>query len=120
MRRSIIPILALLLTACSPKEPSDSVQTGSAPHIFPDYTDVTIPGNIAPTNFLIEEVGQDYVTVLQAGSDRVTIGGNSVRIPFRKWQKLTQSPEIKVTVYVQKEGKWNHLIPYHPRGGRVL
>ena len=112
MRKSIIPIIAVLLTACTAKEPADSVKTGSAPHIFPDYTDVTIPGNIAPTNFLIEELGQDYVTVMQAGNDRVTIRGNRVRIPFKKWQTLTQSPEIKVTVYVQKDGKWNAYNPF--------
>ena len=112
MRKYIIPLITILLAACTPKEPVGSTLTGTVPTIFPDYTDVTIPRNIAPTNFIIDEAGQDYITVLETENNRVTLRGNSVRIPPKQWQKLTKSPEIKVTVYCRNDGKWSVYNPF--------
>lgn len=112
MKKYIIPLITILLAACTPKEPVGSTLTGTVPTIFPDYTDVTIPRNIAPTNFIIDEAGKDYITVLETENNRVTLRGNSVRIPPKQWQKLTKSPEIKVTVYCRNDGKWSVYNPF--------
>lgn len=112
MRKYIIPLITILLAACTPKEPVGNTLTGTVPTIFPDYTDVTIPRNIAPTNFIIDEAGEDYITVLETENNRVTLRGNSVRIPPKQWQKLTKSPEIKVTVYCRNDGKWSVYNPF--------
>lgn len=56
----LVVSVIILLTGCSGKpglEPSD---TGRLPAIEPDYTDVTIPPNIAPMNFRIEEEGDCF------------------------------------------------------------
>ena len=54
--RDLFTILmsALLICSCSGlKEPAKTAD--SLPIIFPDYTGVTIPCNIAPMNFMVED-----------------------------------------------------------------
>ena len=40
--------LAALCFACSPQMPDAYTESQDAPDIYPDYTDVTVPPNIAP------------------------------------------------------------------------
>ena len=96
----------VFLTGCT-GIPDSSTKQDSAPSIFPDYTDVVIPSNIAPLNFRIEEKGQKYVTVLTGGTEKVVIRGEKVIIPSRKWNKLKQNSKIGVQVFVCNDGKWN-------------
>ena len=112
MKKNIIPALFLFLAACSPKAPSTYGEMGSVPPIFPDYTDVTIPRNIAPMNFMIEDDADSYITVLKSESAEYTIRGNEVRIPISKWQKLADAPQINVQVYSKKNDKWNAYTPF--------
>ena len=63
-RFTILFLYAVLLTfavACTPT-PENVEQVSSKPAIYPDYTDVTIPVNIAPLNFLVrgDVHGQDH------------------------------------------------------------
>ena len=101
----IISAALALLVSCT-GIPGSSSKLENAPSIFPDYTDVVIPSNMAPLNFRIEEKGQKYVTVLTAGSDKVVIGGEKVIIPSRKWEKLKANGRIGVQVFVRNDGKW--------------
>ena len=55
MRNITISALLLLLAACTPKAPSAFSPVDATPSIFPDYTGVTFPQNIAPMNFIIQE-----------------------------------------------------------------
>ena len=112
MRKSVIPALALILTACSPKAPSAFSTVDKVPSIFPDYTDVTIPCNIAPMNFLIEQDADRYVTVLESESGKVSIKGKEVRIPKSKWRALTGSQLITVRIYTKSDGQWSAFSPF--------
>lgn len=112
MRRITIPALVLMVAACTPKAPSSYDTTGSIPGIFPDYTDVTIPRNIAPLNFMIEDGADSYITVLKSESAEVTIKGDEVRIPKSKWNRLTDAPLITVQVYGRKDGRWSAYAPF--------
>lgn len=47
-----ILLLSTLFVACTDKV-EDAVETGQIVPMYPDYTDVTIPKNIAPLNFLL-------------------------------------------------------------------
>lgn len=111
MRKLFIPALLILVAACS-HIPGSFTDTGTRPTIFPDYTDISIPSNIAPMNFLIEEQADDYITVLTSGGNNVTVKGPRVRIPQSKWRKLTQGSEISVQVYCRKEGSWSAFKPF--------
>ena len=48
-------MLALAFAACTnhPKLPATYETAGSLPDIYPDYTDVVVPPNIAPLNFSV-------------------------------------------------------------------
>ena len=49
----------LLFNACT-NPPINFTAIKTHPALFPDYTSVTIPPNIAPLNFTIEEPGKIY------------------------------------------------------------
>ena len=62
--------LAILITqsGCKgPGLPGDEELKGlnRLPLIFPDYTAITIPYNIAPLNFRMEEEGEHFKAVLE-------------------------------------------------------
>lgn len=94
----------MTLPSCTPT-PEDVTKSESLPAIYPDYTDVTIPVNIAPLNFLIrDEVEAVQVT---AGDITVNAKGNEVMFDEKEWQGLlAENRQIEVTVTTLKNGKW--------------
>ena len=62
-------IAIILLTACTQKPDGNVGMASRQPEIYPDYTDVTIPQNIAPMNFLVREEGCEAVQVEVNGDD---------------------------------------------------
>ena len=45
----------LFMAACRPSVPETYTDSKQLPKIYPDYVDVTIPVNIAPLTFLLDE-----------------------------------------------------------------
>jgi hypothetical protein len=71
-----------------------SVQQARAPRMFPDYSGVVIPPNIAPLNFRVEEPGARYrVEFRSTRGDPLMIASRSasIRIPARPWQALLRA-----------------------------
>ena len=63
MFRAALTTCMVLLGGCiSPSAPSgEPLQPlPGPPEIFPDYRDVTVPLNIAPLNFMVEDEGGDF------------------------------------------------------------
>ena len=57
-----ILVCVAILTACNhPSVPTNAQKENRLPRIFPDYTDVTIPPNICPLNFAVQEGATDVV-----------------------------------------------------------
>ena len=83
------------------------------PKIFPDYTFVTIPANIAPLNFRVEKANNIKVefTTLN-GTPLLTVsGGKRLNIPEKKWKQLMNNQignTLCVTVSI-----WS---PQYPQG----
>ena len=105
-------LMLLLLTSCSsPSIPSDAIQTGANPNIFPDYNGVTIPANLCPTNFMLPDC-EEAVARLSFGDISFTYGDdNKIIIDEDEWQELRSAAigndkGIKVEVYGKKDGKW--------------
>ena len=108
---TLTALLALMVSCTG--IPSSTVPADNAPSIFPDYTDVMIPSNIAPLNFMIEEEGRKYITVISGGSERAVIEGKKVVIPLRKWEKLKKRGLIGVQVFVMDDNKtWHSYLPF--------
>ena len=66
-------------------------QSQALPSIFPDYTDVTIPSNIAPLNFMIEGAEHIQARFLVAEKELLAVYGDEViDIPEDDWKHLLQ------------------------------
>lgn len=62
------------------------------PAIYPDYTGVTIPPNIAPLNFIVQEDGGKYLAVAipKNGGKQLELksDGDKILFPINQWKKL--------------------------------
>ena len=58
----------VMLAACSGGRPPEMAPSSELPDIFPDYTDVTIPAQIAPMNFDVNYPDAELVYVKVKGS----------------------------------------------------
>ena len=58
----LFALLVLLLTACGKtyEVPADATPNGKNVVLYPDYTDVTVPPNIAPLNFMVKGEADEY------------------------------------------------------------
>ena len=111
-----ISVLALLMLAVSCTQvPENAVSKGRTAMIWPDYTDITIPCNIAPMNFRICDDAQDFVTVISTESGKAAVfGGREVCIPEKTWDSLLQGGlggTITLQIYEKTRGGWEKLAP---------
>lgn len=96
------------LAACTPKPENVTAVTESAP-IYPDYTDTTIPYNIAPLNFTVTNADALQVSVCGNRDSLIVFGSGKACFPLNKWKTLLQEEKgntltVKVTAHI--EGKW--------------
>ena len=93
--------MVLLLTGCSRRSAS------TIEGMFPDYSDVTIPCNIAPLNFRVGGAGKISVTV-KGGSGEYRFTGRKglVKFPEGKWHSMLESEKGNtLSVNVEYNGK---------------
>lgn len=114
---SAICILTMMV-ACTPDIPRDARDNNKKVTIFPDYTEVVVPPNIAPCNFHIDDtVATDFVTVVSApdGSELVA-GGQDVMFDESDWHTMLESnkgTDLTVTVYAQMAEGWERYNPFN-------
>ena len=99
----------LVLVSCSVKVPEKYTDVDSVPPIFPDYTDVTVPANIAPLTFRIDVEADGYLTRFKAGGKEVLVEGEEVEIASGDWSELMEiarGGSIDVDVFVENDGEW--------------
>jgi hypothetical protein len=124
MSKKIIIIVSLVIVIClilyfivASKSPTfkNMLECEHLPSIFPDYTQIVIPPNIAPLNFLIkEEHGTKYYIKIYSKSGKaIEISSNKpyVNIPAKKWSKLlknSRDENLYIDVYIRNsKGTWN-------------
>ena len=113
----LILILVMLLSGCGkhPSLPQDYTQKSEKPDIYPDYTDVTVPVNIAPLNFMVEQA-DEVVARIQAGDVAYSYGkGNKVIISQKEWRKLLNAAKggkMMVDVYCKYQDQWSRYEPF--------
>ncbi len=71
-----------------PPIPVEFSQESRRPTIWPDYADVVLPPNIAPTNFEIVEPGRRFLTRFSSANESFRVAGKIVKIPPDSWRKL--------------------------------
>ncbi len=87
----------------------------SIPAIKPDYSGITIPVNIAPLNFLIDETAESfYVKVI--GKNGTTLSNSSrngtVIFSEKKWKNFLESNRnnpIEYQVFIKMSGEWKQF-----------
>jgi len=116
MNRRIIILLTIAFSAvsCSPGGRKDASATDRLPLIKPDYTGITVPSNIAPLNFELNDSSSSCMVVVSGGREKkeFSFNTNKVIFPERKWKKMLlesrgRDLEIAVTGYgKQKSTKY--------------
>jgi len=75
--------------------------------IYPDYSGVTIPRNIASLSFRVGTEKKEVKTIFHTKDYSVTVKGKEVVVPTRKWKKLLRSGEkVQVDILVKERAKW--------------
>ncbi|MBQ0142954.1 MAG: PD40 domain-containing protein [Prevotellaceae bacterium] len=115
----VVLLLAVCMIGCSnnhPEVPANYVSNDRVPNIFPEYTEVTIPANIAPMNFAVREVGDNCVARFSCKGRELTYGdGKNVIIDEDEWKDLlaeAKGGEIKVEVFVHEKDGWKAYKPF--------
>ena len=108
-------LYALLFTlySCTPSLPDEAEEAGRMAQTMPDNAGATLPPNIAPLNFEIQEDGDAYVTRFSTKvGEWLVVGGQSVDISLNDWQRLLQSAvgdTLWTDIYVRHDGRWIHF-----------
>lgn len=111
----------LLLSACHKAEIPAMYTTVEEPvRLLPDYADVTIPPNIAPLNFLIDEEGiEACVAQINYPGGTLTVGkGNHIVFEEEQWRTILKSTigkSLVVDLYAKKKEAWQRYPSFEIR-----
>lgn len=104
----LIILVVAAINSCT-TDLKHSGQVDRLPVIFPDYTGIVIPPNMAPLNFVVKEKGDLFVAKISIKDDLpVTVESTNgiIAIDIDKWHQLLQKAkggEINVDVFVRNE-----------------
>ena len=115
-RFPVAAVLAAILVSCSSGVEVSGTIEGLPQEMFPDYSGVTVPCNIAPLDFGISGDGKSLLTITSPSS-RLTVktGGGTFRIPTRRWKRLlkeARGSSLEFTVSTRKDGGWYSYSPF--------
>lgn len=107
-------LLLILCTACSNvlKLPTDVVKSDKVLTIVPDYTDLTIPCNIAPMNFRVDGEWDEVLLQLKVGNDNILLladkKGNILfdALEWQQWLARCKGKSLHYTIYTLKNKQW--------------
>lgn len=101
------------IPGCRTESGGDLPESDRFPRISPDYTDISIPYNIAPLNFVVKEKGSAYFVRISSENDtaiRLKSRKAAIRIPQGKWKKLlsaNRGKQLNIEIYAkQKKCGW--------------
>ena len=98
--------------ACSTSVPDKSTDSDRLPKIYPDYIGVTVPVNIAPLTFQLDEQADEMIARYKAGDEEVVCAGK-MQPSFGEWRNLTAvGGTISVDVYARHGSEWTHYKPF--------
>lgn len=106
-------LVSLLFLSCSSYE-KKAIENDQDIHIYPEYKQTTIPFNIAPLNFMIEEIASTYIVNFSndtGDSFSIKTKNGKIKIPRKKWKKLltaSVASSIKLDIYIKQE-QWKHF-----------
>lgn len=106
-----------LFAACNQVQiPTDYTDSNALPKIYPDYTNVTIPINIAPLTFELDEPADGFVARYSFGNDEIVCGGDKAQPDIDDWRQLTAKASgkaIAVEIYALHGEQWTRFKPFN-------
>lgn len=119
MKKHLINIILAycFIVACSPTGMNDLSQGDKLPDMFPDYTSVTIPPNIAPLNFRISDSCNNVFLVVTGKNYSVKhkYRGNKVIFQAKEWKQLLKANtggSIELVLSAANNGKLTQYKPF--------
>ncbi|MDF9831427.1 hypothetical protein [Parabacteroides sp. PF5-6] len=115
-KRGYMLLLLLLcgLLACG--GPQEVEVCEQFPPIYPDYTEVTIPSNIAPLNFLLRnKPSQVEVSIKGKTTGLLLRSDYKVQFQGRRWRKVLEAEKggtLQVLVKAKVDGRWIQYAPF--------
>jgi hypothetical protein len=110
-------ILCITISACNKPNINNTFSENRVPEIYPDYTQITLPYNIAPINFIIQESASHYYVEIKSKNGKsIVISTNdaSIKIPVSKWAELLKNNKdevLSLNIFLKKERKWYAYLP---------
>lgn len=104
--------IIIFTVSCTGKLPNAFSEADKTPSIFPDYSEITIPPNIAPLNFRIKEEGEEFAVRISSKNGNeiiISVDNPVIQINNDDWKKLllSNSGEVmNIDVFCRKGGKW--------------
>lgn len=104
-------ILTILISSCTGNLPAYTDENRK-PQIQPEYSDISIPPNIAPLNFMIHETAEKfkvYMYSLNGEGMIVASTDKKIKIPAGKWEKLLlqcRGGNLYIDIYMKQDGSW--------------
>ena len=102
----ISSLCLLLLASCSAGVPGKYTDIDALPPIFPEYTDVTVPCNIAPLAFKVDAEADEYVIRAAAKGREIVVSGNEFSVSLDEWRELlaaAKGDKVAFDVFVGKD-----------------
>ncbi len=98
-----------LLAGCTPTPKQIEDTTGPIP-MYPDYTDIRIPANIAPLNFLLRNDADAMRVTIKGESKELRFSfGKKAMFPLEQWKNLLEQEKgnrLRITVTARVKDKW--------------
>jgi hypothetical protein len=116
MKMVVGAFVCMLLTACSQQLPSEFAKSDQLPKIYPDYVEVTVPVNIAPLTFEMDDQSEEMAVRYSFGEEEIICRGEKSQPDIDDWKQLTAAAKgkaIKVETYACKDGQWTSFKPFN-------
>ena len=98
------------------RAPIDFQKINRSAFIYPDYTSITIPPNIAPLNFVVREEGEAFLIKLRGAVQTLTVRSQDGKIgfPMSRWRRFLRTnlgETCLLEIYAKQNGRWVRFAP---------
>ncbi len=114
---SLIVLLTIMAFACGNNRLTDNSKPMGEAKIYPDYTAITHPVNIAPLHFKIMVKAEKYRVSFKPVTGNAFIvesKNGTITIPSKKWKRLlehSKDSNYTVQIWYYLKGQWYHYAP---------
>ncbi len=115
-KTSFVMMFIMLLAACTPT-PENERHSDALPPMYPDYTDIWVPCNIAPLNFMLRNDAEAIQLVATQGEEQIQVNERGAEICFDidEWHEFIHhaaGKTVDVIVTALKDGQWTAYKPF--------